>query len=80
MTDEEYKLCVHDKKRELFSLEMFIDKFLGIRWKQKGGDPLVKIALELSKEKLYLINIKHHKDSYASRHERLEAMAMYEEE
>ena len=80
MTDEDYKIYVHDKKRELLLFDIFIGKFLGIGWKKKREDPLVMDALKLRQDKSHLIYIKHHRDSYASRHERLEAIKMYEEE
>ena len=80
MTENVQNIYLKERKKELESYDVVICKFLGKGWKDRNGEELVMMAMELREKKEYAVFLKHNKDSCASRHERLEALAELEEE
>ena len=56
MTDEEYDIYLEEKRKELKLFDVFVGKFLGKGWKERGGDPLVVMAKKLMKDKEYAVS------------------------
>ena len=80
MTENEFNVYLREKKNELQLFDIFVGKFLGLDWKKKGSDGLVMKAMALRKKKEYEVFLKHNKDAYASRHERMDALEELKEE
>ena len=47
MTPLEYDMYIKEKERELRVLDIFVEKFLGVGWKKKKDDILVKMGMKI---------------------------------